>query len=92
VLAGTAPTPGGAAPIIDAFVRQAEALLCDVHAQHGFQADRRATASITLRVVRQERRNQRRPWRHSLDLPYYPDRKIQSNSTCFIAARKYIDD
>lgn len=54
--------------IFDAFVRQAEALLGDVHPEHPFKTDRRTAAPITLRVVRQQRRHQRRPWRGRFDL------------------------
>ena len=58
--------------ILDAFVRQAEALLRDVHAQHPLQAHRRPAASFALRVVRQQRSDQCRPWRHRLDLGQEP--------------------
>lgn len=54
--------------VLDAFVRQAEALLCHIDAQRSLQAHGRASAPISLRVVRQERRNQRRPRCHGLDL------------------------
>src|SRR5690606_21476886 len=50
----------------------AEALLRDVHAQHSLQPHRRTAASVALRVVRQQRSDQCRPRRHSLDLGQEP--------------------
>lgn len=54
--------------IFDSLVRQTEALLGDVHAQHALQAHRRAASPIALRVVRQQRGDQRRPRGRGLDL------------------------
>jgi hypothetical protein len=45
--------------IFDSFVRQTEALLGYVLAQHAFQAHRRMAPAIALRVIRQQHRNQR---------------------------------
>ncbi len=54
--------------ILDAFVRQPEAVLRDVHAQHALQSDRRATAATALRIVALDRRDQLAPRRHRFDL------------------------
>ena len=54
--------------IFDSLVRQTEALLGDVHAQHALQAHRRTAAAIALRVIRQQCRDQRGPRRRRLDL------------------------
>jgi hypothetical protein len=67
--------------VLDAFVRQAKALLRDVHAQHSLQTDWRPPASVALRVVRQQGGNQCRPWRHSLDLSQKP---ITSGQLLFV--------
>lgn len=53
--------------IFYSFVRQAEALLGNVHAQHTFQANRWAATAIALRVVGQDRSHQRRSRRGGLD-------------------------
>jgi hypothetical protein len=44
--------------ILRTFVRQTKSLLCNVHAQHAFQAYRRAPASVAFWVVRHDRRPQ----------------------------------
>lgn len=54
--------------VLDSLVGQPEALLGDVHAQHPLQADRRTAASFALGIERLDRRDQRRPRRHRLDL------------------------
>lgn len=54
--------------IFDPFIRQANTLLRNVHAQHPFQADRRPAATIALGVVRRDRRHQRSPRGHRFDL------------------------
>ncbi len=38
--------------VLRTFIRQTEALLCDVHAQHPQDADRRPAATFTLGIVR----------------------------------------
>lgn len=54
--------------VLDPFVRQPEAVLRDVHAQHALQSDRRATAATALGVVALDRRQQFASRRHRLDL------------------------
>jgi hypothetical protein len=74
--------------IFDALVRQAEALLCDVHAQHPLQTDRRTAASFSLGVVRQQRRHQRWPRRHGLDLSQKAIAPRQSLLACELGVGK----
>jgi len=54
--------------VLDPLVGQPKALLGNVHAQHPLHANRRAATSFALGIERLDRRNQRRPRRHRLDL------------------------
>lgn len=58
--------------VLDAFIRQPEALLRHVHPQHPFQSDRRATAARALGVERLKLCDQRRPRRHRFDFGRQP--------------------
>ncbi len=54
--------------ILDALVRQPEALLGDIHAQHAREPQRRPAGALAGRVERRQRRLQVRPRRHRLQL------------------------
>lgn len=54
--------------IFDSLVREPEALLGNVHAQHAFHTHRRASPSFALRVKRLDLGNQRRPRGYCVDL------------------------
>ena len=54
--------------VFDAFVRQAKALLRNVHAQHARQSDRRAASAFDLRIKRLDQLMQLRPRRDTVDL------------------------
>ncbi len=54
--------------VLDALVRQPEALLRHVHAQHARQPQRRPAGALAGRVERRQRRLQLRPRRHRLQL------------------------
>jgi hypothetical protein len=50
------------------FVRQPEALLCNVPPQHSLHANRRPAAALAFGIERLDLRHQRRPRRHPINL------------------------
>jgi hypothetical protein len=58
--------------IFDRRIRQTETLLGDVHAQHLLQPDRRASATLALRIEGFDRSQQCRPWGDRFDLSTKP--------------------
>lgn len=54
--------------IFRSLVREAKALLDDVHAQHPLQTDRRTAPTFTLGIERFQLRQQLSPWRHRFDV------------------------
>ena len=58
--------------VLDPLVRQPQAVLHDVHAQHALQTHRRTTPSAALGIVQLDRGHQLAPRRHHLDLAEQP--------------------
>ena len=58
--------------VFDAFVRESEALLGNLHPEHSRQANRRPAAAAAARVERDQRLFEGRPRRHRFDLGQKP--------------------